>query len=147
MKRIALVLSALCLSVTTAQAFELVSQDEAQASRDAPPTFAARAVPVPDAPRINLLAPRLDAPVGSPTAIRLKFEAADKASIRPETFKAYYGAFKLDITGRIASAAKITAEGIDVSEARLPKGFHRLTVAVEDSQGRVGERSVSFTVE
>lgn len=147
MKRFALVMSALCLSVPAAQAIELVSESEAQASRAAPVAFAARAVPVPDAPRINLLAPRLDAPVGSPTAIHLKFEAADKASIRPETFKVYYGAFKLDITGRITAAAKVTADGIEVGEARLPKGSHRLTVAVEDSQGRVGERNVSFVVE
>lgn len=147
MKRSVLTLCALALAASAAQAFELVNDAEAQASRDAPPVFAARAVPAPDAPRIALVAPRLDAPVASPTAIRLKFEPADSASIRPETFKVYYGAFKLDITGRITSAAKVTAEGIDVSEARLPKGSHRLTVAIEDSQGRVGERSVSFVVE
>jgi len=54
------------------------------------------------------------------------------ASIKPDTFKVRYGAFKLDITGRITAAPKVTAEGIDVAEAALPKGSHRLSIEIQE---------------
>lgn len=44
-------------------------------------------------------------------------------------------------------AAKVTAEGIDVSEATLPKGSHKLYIEDQDSVGRLGERLVQFAVE
>ena len=37
--------------------------------------------------------------------------------------------------------------GIDVAEAALPKGSHRLFIEIQDSMGRVGERVVAFVVE
>jgi hypothetical protein len=104
-------------------------------------------VVTPGAPRVNLLAPNLSNTVPSPTRINVRFEATTPASIKPETFKVRYGAFKLDITGRITAASKVTAEGIDVAEAALPKGSHRLFIEIQDSMGRVGERVVAFVVE
>ena len=127
----------------------LVTPEEAQASQAAPQALAPRTAPVvtPGAPRVNLLAPSLSNAVPSPTRIQVRFEATAPASIKPETFKVRYGAFKLDITGRITAASKVTAEGIDVAEAALPKGSHRLFIEIQDSMGRVGERVVAFVVE
>ena len=59
----------------------------------------------------------------------------------------FYGAFKLDITSRLMAQSKVSAQGIDVSEARLPKGSHRLMLEIQDSAGRTGSRSLSFVVE
>lgn len=130
-----------------AQAHWLVSEAEALASQAAPAPLGVRAVPAPDAPRINLLAPSLAGAVPSPTRIQLRFEPVAPASIRPESFKVRYGAFKLDITGRITAASRVTAEGIDVAEAQLPRGTHRLFIEIQDSMGRSGERQVQFVVD
>ena len=127
----------------------LVTPEEAQASQAAPQALAPRTAPAvtPGAPRVNLLAPNLSNTVPSPTRIQVRFEPTAPASIKTETFKVRYGAFKLDITGRITAASKVTAEGIDVAEAALPKGSHRLFIEIQDSMGRVGERVVAFVVE
>jgi hypothetical protein len=132
-----------------AQAQWLVTPEEAQASQAAPQALSPRTAPVvtPGAPRVNLLAPNVSNTVPSPTRIQVRFEATAPASIKPDTFKVRYGAFKLDITGRITAASKVTAEGIDVAEAALPKGSHRLFIEIQDSMGRVGERVVGFVVE
>jgi hypothetical protein len=138
----------LVLGSPVAHAQWLVTPEEAQASQAAPQALAPRTAPLvtPGAPRVNLLAPNLANTVPSPTRINVRFEATSPANIKPETFKVRYGAFKLDITGRITAASKVTAEGIDVAEAALPKGSHRLFIEIQDSMGRLGERVVSFVV-
>jgi hypothetical protein len=132
---------------TAAQAFQLVTEQEAAASRAAPEPLVPRTVPAPDAPRINLVAPSLTAAVPSPTRIQVQFQAAAPAAIKPESFRVRYGALRLDITSRITGAAKVTATGIDVAEAALPKGSHRLFIEIQDSAGRTAERQVQFVVE
>ena len=130
-----------------AQTTWLVTPEEASASRAAPMPLVPRTTAGPSAPRINLLAPTLPASVPSPTRIQVRFEPSLPASIKPETFKVLYGAFKLDITNRITAASKVTAQGIDVAEAALPKGSHRLWLEIQDSAGRQGTRQVDFVVE
>lgn len=136
--------AALCVP---AQASWLVTEAEAAAAQAAPPALGVRAVPAPDAPRISLLAPSLAGAVSSPTSIQLRFEPVAPAIIKPESFKLRYGAFKLDITARITGASRVTAEGIDVAEAQLPKGAHRLLIEIQDSMGRTAERQLQFVVE
>ena len=146
---------ALCLSILLAglsagvQAQWLVNDQEVALDRAAPEPLGMKAIPAPNAPRINLVAPALagNATVSSPTRILVRFEPSQPATINPESFRVKYGSLKLDITSRITAASKVTADGIDVSEARLPKGAHRLLIEIEDSLGRVGERLVQFTIE
>ena len=130
-----------------ARAQMLVTEQEAAAARAAPQALASKFLPVPDAPRIELLAPDLGSPVPSPTRIVLRFEPTAPAAIRPDSFKARYGALRLDITARITAVSKVTAEGLDVAQARLPKGPHRLFLEVQDTLGRTGERQLQFVVE
>lgn len=139
---------ALGLWVVTApvQAFDLVSLQEMQASQAASETLTAKVSPVPGAPQIEVVHPKLDAPVASPTPIQLVFVPAGSSSVRPETFKVLYGRMRIDITQRLVNAAKITAEGISVKEASLPKGSHRLLLSVEDLQGRQGMKSLDFEI-
>lgn len=129
------------------QAHWLVSEAEAAAAQAAPTAPATRAVPAADAPRINLLAPSLASAVASPTRIHLRFEAVAPAAIRPDSLRVRYGSFRLDITGRITAASRVTADGIDVAEAQLPKGAHRLFVEIQDTLGRTAERQLQFVVE
>jgi hypothetical protein len=143
-----LIILPLVLLAWGAHAQWLVTPEEARASQEAPAQLMPRTAPAaPGAPRVNLLAPNLSNTVPSPTPIRVRFEAAAPATIKPETFKVRYGSFRLDITGRITAASRVTAEGIDVAEAALPKGSHRLFIEIQDSMGRVGERVVAFVVE
>ena len=130
-----------------AQAQWLVSAAEAAAAQAAPPPLGTRTVPAADAPRITLLAPNLASAVPSPTRIQLRFEPVAPATIKPDSFRVRYGTFRLDITGRITAASQVTAEGIDVAQAQLPRGAHRLFVEIQDSLGRHVERQLQFVVE
>ena len=130
-----------------AQTSWLVTPEEASASRASPMPLVPRTTAAPGSPRINLLTPALPGTVNSPTRIQVRFETTLPATIKPESFKVMYGAFKLDITGRITSSSKVTAQGIDVPEAALPKGSHRLWLEIQDSAGRQGMRQVDFVVE
>jgi len=141
---------ALALALTASPAWSaswLVSEDEMRASLSAPEPMAARSVPVPGAPRIELQAPALQAPVSAPVNIRLVFNPQAPAQINTDSFKATYGRLRIDITQRLLAAAKVTPSGIQVDGAALPKGQHRLNLRVEDTQGRAGERSFEFEVQ
>lgn len=125
----------------------LVTPEEMMAAGTTAAMPQPRSLAHPDAPIIELIAPDLRAKVPSPTRIQLRFRASDPATVRPETFKVRYGAFGLDITGRLTGLAKVTSAGIDVGEARLPKGSHRLDIEVRDTAERVGRRTLEFQVE
>lgn len=43
--------------------------------------------------------------------------------------------------------SKVTAGGLDVAQAALPKGPHRLLLEIQDSMGRTGERLPQFVVD
>ena len=150
MKKIA-ICTTLCLGLGLAHSVLasdwLVTEDEMNASLAAPEPMRARAVPVPGAPRIDLQAPVINAPVKAPVNIRLAFNTESPAQSRPDSFKAYYGRLRIDITQRLLGAAKVTADGIQVDGAALPKGQHRLSLRIEDSMGRTGERTFEFEVQ
>ena len=75
------------LSATAFAGQLLVSVDEMNASNNAKPSFTAKSVPVKVAPLIELTAPKLSAPVKSPTIIELNFKPAALSTVKPETFK------------------------------------------------------------
>ena len=134
------------LSATAFAGQLLVSVDEMNASNNAKPPFAAKSVAPKDAPLIELSAPKLSAPVSSPTPSELKFQSTLPSTVKPETFKVLYGTFEIDITKRILNIAKVTEAGVFVQEASLPKGKHKLLMVVEDTAGRRGNRSIDFEV-
>lgn len=125
----------------------LVTPEEAQASAQAPQPPDTRSVPEQGAPRVSLLVPDISETVRRPTRIQVRFEAIAPAAIKPDTFRVLYGALRLDITDRVTSASQVTAQGIDVAEASLPAGSHRLLLEIQDTQGRTGRRTVRFVVE
>lgn len=135
----------LCMSMSVCSAQLLVSVEEMNASNNAS-GLTPKSIPPKDAPVIELSAPKLSAPVSSPTPIELKFQPTPPSVVKPETFKVLYGSFEIDITKRILNVAKVTESGVLVQEANLPKGKHKLLLVVEDTAGRRGNRSIDFEV-
>ena len=147
MKVMLLILVAIFSLNLYAQPLMLVSEAEAKASIEAGGLPTPRSTPQPGAPRIELLSPDIKKPVNVPTKIEVKFSGNPPAEPKPETFKALYGAFKIDITQRLLGVAKVTKEGIQVTDASLPSGKHQLLLLLTDTLGRESQQVVSFTVQ
>ena len=135
------------LSATAFAGQLLVSVDEMNASNNSKPPFTAKSVTPKDAPLIELSAPKISAPVNSPTVIEVKFKSTAPSTVKPDSFRVLYGAFEIDITKRILSLTKVTETGVFVQEANLPKGKHKLLMVVEDTSGRKGNRVFEFVVQ
>lgn len=132
--------------VVRAEPLLLVTPAEASASAAAGGILIPRDAPKPDSPRIEIVSPDLSKPVVMPTRIEVRFLPAKPAEAKPETFKAQYGAFRIDITQRLLGVTKVTKDGISVSEAVLPSGSHQIALSVVDTMNREGQRMISFTV-
>lgn len=138
---------------SVAFAFNLISAKEAEesarheAAHPVPDTTAKAFDPM--APRIELLSPNLAAGTNfrSPLAIHVKFLPMGDSQVVPESFRAHYGAFRIDITDRLLKATRVTMEGIQVEKAELPAGNHRLFLRIQDNADRTGEREVKFSVQ
>jgi hypothetical protein len=124
----------------------LVTPEEMLKSNGAKPPFYPKVVPPLDAPVIDVITPKLDGPIGSPTPILLKFVPKVPSNVKPDSFKAYYGSFQIDITNRLLGVAQVTAQGINLKEAALPKGSHKIILNVQDSEGRVGSKTIEFEI-
>lgn len=134
------------LDGAAAQRVMLITPEEASASKAAGGLITPRSAPQPGAPQISLVSPDVSKPVGAPTPIELRFLVTPPAEVRPETFRALYGAFRIDITQRLLGVAKVTKDGISVGEAVLPSGRHQLALMITDSLGRETQSVVSFSV-
>jgi len=124
----------------------LVTQDEMLESNSENLLFISKVASPPNAPVIDILVPKLDAPVASPTSISLRFTSRDPSKVKADTFKVYYGTFQIDITNRLLGVAQVTEQGMSLKEVALPKGNHKILINVEDSEGRVGSRFVELEV-
>ena len=133
-------------TIANAQPLMLVTEAEVKASMEVGGLPTPRSMPTPGAPRIELVSPDIKTAVTMPTKIEVKFSGNAPAEPKPETFKALYGAFKIDITQRLLGVAKVTKEGINVSDATLPSGKHQLLLMLTDTLGRETQQVVSFVV-
>jgi hypothetical protein len=124
----------------------LVTPEEMIKSNGSKPLFYPKVVPLLDAPVIDVITPKLDGPISSPTPILLKFTPKAPAIVKSESFKAYYGSFQIDITARLLGVAQVTTQGINLKEAALPKGSHKITLNVQDSEGRLGSKIIEFEI-
>ena len=136
---------AVCAAASAQAQVVLVTEQEASASAAAP-MLTPRALPVRDAPQIEIVSPDIQGAVTSPTRVQLRFRAVSPATPRPESFRALYGAFRIDITSRLLEFAKLTAEGLVLEQATLPSGSHRIFLEIQDSAGRSGAQLLSVTV-
>jgi len=146
MKLFSIFIVLLITNSALAQPLMLVTEEEMLSSNQNKSRFTPKATTVPNAPSIDLLAPQLGSSVSSPTQIDLKFLPKNPAAVKPETFKAFYGTFQVDITSRLLKVAKVTTQGVNVPEASLPRGSHKITLNIEDTEGRIGSRTIEFDV-
>jgi hypothetical protein len=134
------------LFASRALAWQLLSPEEIESDRTAPHVGSANIPAQAGAPVIDLEEPDIRQPVKSPVNISLKFRANDDASIKPDSFRAYYGWLNLDITKRITDHARLSASGLTAKDADIPPGTYSVTLQVGDTKGRVGVRAFAFKV-
>jgi hypothetical protein len=146
MKCLFLILAIFASSAVLAEPVNLISYSEMVQSNDNKSAYKPKFAPVPGAPNIDLVTPKLEGAIVSPTPIRMRFEAKSPSTIKPDTFKVYYGSFQIDITERLLGTSKVGSNGFSIQEAALPKGSHKLTLNIQDSEGRVGSKIVEFEV-
>jgi hypothetical protein len=120
-------------------------QYQGEAGFNEPPALRPRAL----VPLIDILKPEpvVDLKVKAPFAIAVRFQGQPDSPIDPSTFKVMYGAFKLDITGRITKFVQVTKEGFTLEKAQIPPGKHRMILQVQDEKQRVAERELRVEVE
>ncbi|MEI7740478.1 MAG: hypothetical protein WCJ99_17275 [Betaproteobacteria bacterium] len=134
------------LQTSLAQPLFLVTQEEMQESNKAPIRFTAKSAPEKDAPIIEVLTPVIAGAISSPTPIKMVFQANAPSNVKPDTFKVLYGTFEIDITKRITGKTPVTEQGLQVAQAELPKGRHKLLISVQDTNGRVGNKVIEFEI-
>ena len=100
------------------------------------------------APTIDILKPVLmgDPVLASPLAIDLAFHAAPDATIDAASFRIFYGAFSLDVTQRLLKGVSVNPEGLQVEQAGIPSGNHRLVLQIADGLKRIGTRELRLSI-
>ena len=138
----------LCCAMS-ASAIDLVTPDEARRSQQAPPVVEAQSsAPDPMAPLIAVVDPQgIDKALKNPFRMEIDFKTQSGARLDFSTFKAYYGAFKIDITERLLKEATRTSSGLRLSNVNVPSGSHKIILRIKDDQSRMGERELYFKVE
>ena len=138
----------LCCAIS-ASAIDLVTPDEARRSQQAPPVAEAQSsAPDPMAPLIAVVDPQaIGKALKNPFRMEIDFKTSDGARLDFSTFKAYYGAFKIDITERLLKEATRTASGLRLTNVNVPSGSHKIILRIKDDHSRMGERELYFKVE
>jgi len=95
---------------------------------------------------IRVESPRGGRTYPSPLSVQVRFTPSsgatiDLASIRIELLKL---GLKIDLTPRARDY--ITAAGISMSKAEVPRGNHRVRISVADTSGKKCSEDVEFTV-
>jgi hypothetical protein len=89
--------------------------------------------------------PRDAGQVRSPLDLKLQFRAFGGASINPNSVVVtYLKQPTIDMTQRLTPY--ITAQGIDVPNAQVPKGEHQFWIELKDNAGHIGGGEFSFQV-
>jgi len=141
--------SALLSSTGLTCAGELITAEEAMASQAAAPMLAVDETPAnPQGPSIAVVdAEALSQPVKNPFSIEILMQSQRDAELNFASFKAFYGAFKIDITERLLKEASKTLTGLRLSNLQVPSGRHKILLRVSDTKGRTAEKEIAFKVE
>jgi len=132
-------------AATPADAFQLVTKEEAALPAGTGPALALRGGPT-RRPNITVVSPPPNAGlVHSPLDLKLQFRAFGGSQIDPDSVVVtYLRQPAIDITQRIAPF--ITADGINISQAEVPPGAHQFWIELKDKDGRIGGAEFSFQV-
>jgi hypothetical protein len=145
-------LAALCaaaslagLAAVPADAFELVTKEEAALPAGPPPALQMRGSPT-RRPKVVVVSPPPGAGLmHSPLDLKLQFRAFGGAQIDPgSVVVTYLKEPAIDVTQRIAPF--ITAGGVTISQAEVPPGKHQFWVELRDQTGRIGGAEFDFQI-
>lgn len=128
---------------------ELITAEEAQASQAAVPMLAVDEAPMnPQGPVIAVVdAEALAQPLKNPFSMEILLQAQRDAELNFASFKAFYGAFKIDITQRLLKESSKTLTGLKIANVQIPSGRHKILLRVSDTKGRTAEKEIAFKVE
>ena len=148
LQRVVVGFSCLWLFMNSGFAFVLVTEEEVRKYKgDEAALLTPLAASPGVTPGIEVVNPRIMAgPVPSPVSIELSFRT-DGTPVDMKSFQALYGGFKFDITDRILAKARVTATGLTIENAEIPKGTHRLFLAISDVKGRRTDRELRIQVQ
>jgi hypothetical protein len=138
-------LAGLFATVMPADAFQLITPEEAALPAGPVPGFQLRGSPT-RRPNVIVISPPPTAGVlHSPLNLKLQFRAPGGAVIDPNSVVVtYLKEPAIDITQRITPF--ITAEGIAIDKVDVPPGAHQFRIEVKDKSGHVGAAEFSFQV-
>ena len=139
-------ISSSCFGIYRANAWPLITRQEAQRENAAPHELGAPAPLRSGAPLIRIEEPDITRPVRLPVNIRIRFQAATDARIDVGSLRVRYGFLGIDVTRRILAHSRPTPSGVYVEDAELPRGRHRVTLQIADNMGRSGSQSFDFSV-
>ena len=141
----AIVCFAALLSAASAEAFQLITPEEAALPSATMATLALRGSPT-RRPGIVVISPPVDAGLmHSPLDLKLEFRAFGGSKIDPNTVVLTYLKEPLiDITQRIAQF--ITADGISITKVQVPPGKHQFWIELKDNNGRLGGTEFGFQI-
>jgi hypothetical protein len=144
-----LITTALAMACRHADALQLVSEAEARQSQASPQLASTESRPAdPQAPEIALVDPQdTGKPLHNPFNMEVLFKSRSAAGLDFSSFRAYYGAFKIDVTDRLLKEAARTPTGIRLTNVNVPSGPHRILLQIRDSMNRVAEKELYFRVE
>jgi hypothetical protein len=133
MNRGAAIFLACLLSAASASAKVLITEEEA--SQPADPFAPKGLFP---GPKITLVSPHSEtAGVKSPIHLKITFEPRG-ANVIPTSLKVTYLKFHpVDLTERVRAFA--SQNGIDMPEAEVPPGLHKIRIQITDSDGLSGQ--------
>jgi hypothetical protein len=140
--RAALAGVAVMLAAAPAAAVTLITEHEAQLPRDNSQTRPIERgpdiVPVYPATRSGL--------IQSPFEFRVKFQAHGDTRIDLDTLTILYQTIPaIDLTARVRPFVR--SDGIDMLDAEVPAGAHRIVILLKDSAGHEGRADIRFEVE
>jgi len=146
--KILLIASAIVLN-QLALATQIVTNEEAMASQNAVVLSPVDSTPPnPLAPLISVSSPEtLDIPVKNPFNIEVIMKAQKDSQLNFSSFKALYGAFRVDITERLLKEAAKTLNGLKLTNLEVPSGKHKIVLRISDNQGRIAEKELIIKVE
>ena len=96
-------------------------------------------------PSITVVSPKSGGILQSPFRLQLKFEGRGGAKIDPDSLKVtYVKSPGVDLTARLKPYAQ--PGGIDLPEASVPPGDHRIRADIKDTDGRTGSVTLVIKV-
>ncbi len=138
-------LAGLLAAATRADAFQLITPEEAALPAGPVPGFQLRGSPT-RRPNVTIIWPPPAAGVlHSPLNLKLQFRAFGGAVVDPNSVVVtYLKTPAIDITQRIMPF--ISADGINISQAEVPPGKHQFWIELKDNDGRIGGTEFTFQV-